>query len=121
MSVNSETKSRSLLSQDGARRDERVAQMLRESREKAAAEQRRRDQQRRDERLAMLNNEAPEPTGAAAKPQFLSPKEFSVLVGIGPATVFRHLRDGSLKSTMFGGRRLIPFSEIERLHNAAAE
>jgi excisionase family DNA binding protein len=107
------SKQRPRLSQDGACRDERATQV---AREKAALDQRMRDRATRDERLAMVND-APKALAdaPALKPVFISPKEFVLLTGISYATLFRHIRHGKIKSTMLGARRLISYSEIERL------
>lgn len=44
-----------------------------------------------------------------------SVKEFCQLVGLGRATTYRRIKDGSLQVRRIGGRTLIPASEVARL------
>jgi excisionase family DNA binding protein len=94
-------------------------------REKAALRARLRDQAIQERRRRALSDRtAPSSELGHApllKPKFVSPKEFVELTGISFATVFRRIRDGTLRSTMFGRRRLIDYAEVERLHESAAE
>jgi hypothetical protein len=95
------------------------------AREKAAQQARLRDQLSRERRGKALSDPAEpsgDPTSAPLlKPKFVSPKEFVELTGLSHATVFRRIRDGMLKSTMFGGRRLIDYGEIGRLRDATGD
>jgi hypothetical protein len=113
---------RQRLSQDGLHHVKCAGEA---EREKAALLARQRGQKSRLRRQKTLNEQIKtpsEPTGAPMlKPQFVSPKEFVELTGVSFATVFRRIRDRTLKSTMFGGRRLIAYSEIERLRDAAED
>jgi excisionase family DNA binding protein len=106
------------LSKEGLRRGDQIEC------QKAALQARLRDQKSRERRRNAISDliEPPSPIGTLVlKPKFVSPREFVELTGVSYATVFRRIRDGTLKSTMFGGRRLIDYGEIEQLRDAAAE
>jgi len=55
------------------------------------------------------------PDLADVKPAVISIKDFRVATGVSQATVMRRLADGTLKSVKIGGRRLILYSELERI------
>jgi hypothetical protein len=55
------------------------------------------------------------PNDARVRPVAISPKDFSLATGLSPATIARAIRDGRLKSVRILGRRLISYSELERV------
>ena len=80
-------------------------------RARAAARAWARKQRDRDQRQAALND----PARAAVRPATISIRDFALATGLSCATIYRRIADGSLKSTKFAGRRLIAWSEIQRL------
>jgi excisionase family DNA binding protein len=44
-----------------------------------------------------------------------APREAAVLLGLSPATMDKHLRDGSIPSVKLGGRRLVSRMALEAL------
>lgn len=44
-----------------------------------------------------------------------SPHEVALLLGCSRRTIYNRLHDGSLRSVVFGNRRLIPSEELERV------
>jgi hypothetical protein len=52
---------------------------------------------------------------ADLKPAAVSVRDFKILSGLSHATIYRHFANGTLKSIRFGGRRLIAYSEVERI------
>ena len=51
--------------------------------------------------------------------ELLSPRRFVELSGLGRSTVYLGIADGSIRSTLVRGRRIIPSSELARLAAAA--
>jgi predicted DNA-binding transcriptional regulator AlpA len=54
---------------------------------------------------------------AEVKPAVVTVREFMLTTGLSHATIYRCIKDGSIASTFAYGRRLIPFSEVERLRD----
>jgi excisionase family DNA binding protein len=79
---------------------------------RAAAQFRARERILHAERREALSK----PDLASVRPAAISIKDFRVATGLSYATVYRRLADGTLKSSKVGGRRLIAYSEIERIH-----
>jgi excisionase family DNA binding protein len=63
----------------------------------------------REQRRQAIND----PRLACVKPAALSIQDFALMTGLHRCTVWRRIRDGSLRATKFSGRVLIPYSEIE--------
>jgi hypothetical protein len=80
-------------------------------RKRNAALRRKRERRLRAERQNALND----PGHAAVRAAAVSIRDFKVMTGLSHASIFRRLRDGSLRSIKLAGRRLISASEIERL------
>jgi predicted DNA-binding transcriptional regulator AlpA len=76
---------------------------------------RRHYRERKEQRLEALNH----PEKANLKPAAVSIAEFAVLSGLSPATINRRIADGTIPSTKYLGRRLIAYSEVERLREGA--
>jgi hypothetical protein len=70
-----------------------------------------REKQLRAERREALNN----PDAAALKPVAVSIRDFKLLTGLSNATIYRRIKDKTLKSVKICGRRLVSFDEVERL------
>ena len=47
-------------------------------------------------------------------PYSLRVKDFCKKIGISPSTFWKHVASGKLKVTRFGGRTLVPYTEVER-------
>ena len=78
---------------------------------RARAGVRARERRLQDERREALKD----PDRADLPPAAVSIRDFRIMTGLSAATIFRLLLKGKLKSTKLGGRRLIAFSEVERL------
>jgi predicted DNA-binding transcriptional regulator AlpA len=70
---------------------------------------------RREERLEAINR----PEKADLKPATVSVRELSVLTGMSPATIWRHIASGFIPSTKYLNRRLIPYSVVEKLRSGS--
>jgi predicted DNA-binding transcriptional regulator AlpA len=81
--------------------------------ERRARRRRRNYQDRRAERVEALNH----PEKANIKPAVVSVQELASASGMSAATIWRHIASGLIPSTKVLGRRLIPYSYVERLRN----
>jgi excisionase family DNA binding protein len=72
-------------------------------------------QRERGDALHIRRLEAVGSANPEVEPATVSVNEFVVLTGVSHATTFRHIKSGTIKSVMLGGRRLIAFSEVKRL------
>jgi hypothetical protein len=72
---------------------------------------RRHYRERKEQRLEAVNH----PERADLKPAAVSVVEFSIVSGLSVATIWRRVADGTIKSTKCLNRRLIAYSEVERL------
>ena len=72
-------------------------------------------QRERRDALAVRRMETVGSATPAVEPVTVSIAEFTVLTGVSAATYFRHIKAGTIRSLMFGGRRLIAYSEVRRL------
>ncbi|HEY1864210.1 MAG TPA: hypothetical protein VGG77_11110 [Roseiarcus sp.] len=75
-----------------------------------------RENQLRAERQQAINN----PDAAEVKSAAVSVRDYRVASGLSNASVFRRIKDGRIKSVKLHGRRLIAYSEIERLRHGEA-
>jgi hypothetical protein len=89
---------------------DRAQQKVR-NRERDNALARLRAKRLRLERLKALRD----PKRAEVKPVAVSVRDFMLMTGLSNASVYRGFAKGSIASTKVNGRRLIPFSEVERL------
>jgi excisionase family DNA binding protein len=48
------------------------------------------------------------------QPFSLRVKDFCKRIGISPSTFWKHVAAGKLKVVRFGGRTLVPYTEVER-------
>jgi hypothetical protein len=88
-----------------------VFKQSRETRRRAARARRKREQKIRSDRREAVSD----PSDAHIKPAGVTVVEFRKLTGLSHATVHRWIKARSLKSVKINGRRLIAYSEVERL------
>ena len=56
----------------------------------------------------------------ALDPVWVSPREGERLIGVSHSTIYRFINDGTLRSVVIGGRRLIAYESIKALGKGAA-
>jgi excisionase family DNA binding protein len=86
-----------------------VAVFTDQDKRRRAAKRRQRAEKLRLERSIAISG------AAGAPPAAISVAEFKKLTGVSHATVSRWIHDHTIQSVKVGGRRLIAFSEVERI------
>jgi len=73
----------------------------------------------RAERRNSFVSKATVAEASKAAPRLVSVADATVMLGLGPSTVWSMISEGRLPSVKLGGRRLVPVSAIDRIVEGA--